>query len=445
MVFLFLQFDLGIRYYGQRARIGYPFDACPHKPRPPHLLGTQPAFIFSMPLSGMTAVTQPIAALGNKGLFLRSRSIILDPSEAARPESPMTGLSWKRVSVPQLEDARRGGHQSLVDEASSDRRRGKAGQREKVRSRPSSPDQARRYTRFGPSILPAIQKGEDGRWQPPSLPRGSVSMSALALYAEEETRSRPNTYTKDSQAADRKKGHKHSLSLFFVSSRFRGKNPSEVQKGEPGFPGGGRLRRGEGRGERKIEEGTAKSPTTMTWQAISPPRPPTVNQITSSKNFKAATTELHSELKYYSPDRPRTPLRPPTSKQHLSSTPFKPASPNSRLVSFCSRDRDILRLSTSVIVRSLTPVIRGSGFVQDDENVEMHRLVEQRLSALRTMEQGWDDDSVRISGEDLAVSHDPVTGSLETKVRSVNVGERVEEREGQRWIEALQDGVLLCL
>lgn len=49
--------------------------------------------------------------------------------------------------------------------------------------RPCSPDGTRRNGRTQAWAVPAMQRGDDGRWQPPSLSRGSFSTSALAVYA----------------------------------------------------------------------------------------------------------------------------------------------------------------------------------------------------------------------------------------------------------------------
>jgi hypothetical protein len=55
-----------------------------------------------------------------------------------------------------------------------------------ARARPCSPDTATRRIRNDQHLPPAIQKGTDGRWQQPSLSKGSMSTSALARYRDED-------------------------------------------------------------------------------------------------------------------------------------------------------------------------------------------------------------------------------------------------------------------
>jgi hypothetical protein len=115
-----------------------------------------------------------------------------------------------------------------------------------------------------------------------------------------------------------------------------------------------------------------------------------------------------------------------------------------------SRDHYLLRLSTSYIVKCLTPVIRGSGFVQNERNAEMKRLADDRLTALSRMERAWGGEWVRAagmlgSGEQETGEEMPAAGSVEARVRAVNVGERAKERERKAWVEAMKDGILLCL
>ncbi|WVR05780.1 hypothetical protein IAU60_002805 [Kwoniella sp. DSM 27419] len=129
---------------------------------------------------------------------------------------------------------------------------------------------------------------------------------------------------------------------------------------------------------------------------------------------------------------------------------IKHARHDSAPVTLLSRDHYHLRLATTFIVKSLTPVIRGSSFAQNNKNAEMKRLADERLSRLIRMEKAWGADWVRAAaalanedgtGGDNAV---PVPGTSEARIRSAYVGDKAKERERRAWMDAMQDGILLC-
>lgn len=88
-----------------------------------------------------------------------------------------------------------------------------------------------------------------------------------------------------------------------------------------------------------------------------------------------------------------------------------------------------IRLCTSFIVKCLTPVGRGSGFLAG--HVEMRKIAEERLVLLERMERNWGSEWSAMADAD--------------RIKSARVGERQKERERRTMADALRDGVLLCL
>jgi hypothetical protein len=282
-------------------------------------------------------------------------------------------------------------------------------------SRAGSPDPSHRI-RFAPSAHPAMQKGDDGRWQPPSLSKGSLSTSALALYAEDETRDVVH-HEADTSGLKAKK-QKHSLSLLFHSSKC-GKPPSCEKRGESSI--------------------AYPQPTVSdTWQRIQPP--PT----------QAIVHPVRSPASPRFPAPPSHEVSQTIIQRSRASTVSKQDDAHSRIpvvklpetmapspLPLC-REHYLLRLSTSFIIRTLTPVLRGSGFATE-RNVEMRRIAAERLAILARLEKAWGGDWARLAG---GIDEE---GSNESRVRAVHVGDRAKERERKAWVEAMRDGILLCL
>lgn len=440
-----------------------------YQPQPPHLLHTQPTPFVSLDVSNTihTALpAQPIGARGLKGFFSRARigsAGPMDPSPSKSRSKSFGGPSncrTPRALRPKDDDSRKQTG-TPSSEIAVGQRQIPAGKTPETRSRPSSPDPARRIIRFAPSMLPAIQKGEDGRWQPPSLSRGSHSTSALALYAKEEAVPRPVTPSPDKA---RKKGHKHSLSLLFTN-----------RHGIKGFSAGEGL---------EIEDPSncsgadraksdADTPNTSTKKCTTRQEDiqlhaladRTIPTVTPPHPFKSPSEHdmpnIHPELSRQprtppspstrSPGRsPSIPVRTSSSSRIHGPNPLMPIVPLEATVSksssnvLLSHEYYLLRWSASYIVKSLTPVIRGSGFTQHERNAEMRRLADERLTALKRMEDTWDSHWAQQINEDLA---DPSRiGSLEGKLQSFAAVEiKTKDGEMRSWFEAIEDGILLCL
>jgi hypothetical protein len=357
-------------------------------------------------------------------------------------------------------------------------------------------------------MLPAMQKGEDGRWQPPSLSRGSMSTSALALY-KEELNDRPSSPSPDDQETKgKKKTHKHTLSGLFHSNRFTSKAaippPIEIrqvdprtlrqtekairvtqivrtqhssEKVKPDLSQNVAVSRNNGKG--RTQQPSAMSATS--WQEVSPPGSPRTPRTPRTPTPRSPTTPTFLQVSpgkgsldvQHDVPRQRAPIAPAarsSSLAHSVARPSQPVSSNSEPTlntlamppppirprahsvdpPMLSRDHFLLRLSTSYIVKCLTPVIRGSGFVQNERNFEMKRLADDRLTSLSRMERAWGGEWARVAGtlgsdEQEAGVETPAAGSVEARVRAVNVGERAKERERKAWVEAMKDGILLCL
>lgn len=92
-----------------------------------------------------------------------------------------------------------------------------------------------------------------------------------------------------------------------------------------------------------------------------------------------------------------------------------------------------IRLSISFIIKSLKPVIRGSGFLAS--HAEMHKIAEDRLSLLERVERNWG----------TAWSAMAAGAANADAIKSARVGERQKDRERKAMVDALRDGILLCL
>ena len=481
--------------------------SCPPQPTisVPNLLNSfviQPAD-FQSQSNNMSAVCpQHAPSRGLKNLFSRSRVASPEtrepePSKLRRPrvENSRAGPSTSRPvnfrgpSPPQKESL-----QTLSGDISAGRKPLQAGKREEARSRPASPDRARRNLRLAPSSVPAIQKGEDGRWQRPSLSRGSMSTSALALYQQDDSDVRPIMPAKEDMKA--KKGHKHSFSLLFSSDRFAVRGPTGGSSSRPPQEDRGQSAASlpvPKREETKADDiaGDLIVGSSLTWEEeISPPPSPTtaIGRSTSSaqvlqplpsqgsrdvrhedKERVLSVSVSQAQLRpqgHPVPRRPRAspcgrvreisdPIsvngvedlsKPPCASQLPEASSFFTSPPGSSSPpASLSLEHYLLRLSTSILVRSLTPLIRGSGSMQHDKKTEVFSLADERLSAVSRMEKAWDTEWLRAAEGQLVVPRALGAGSLDTIVRLVEVDDRAQEKERRAWVEALRDGILFCL
>ncbi|TYJ57636.1 hypothetical protein B9479_001718 [Cryptococcus floricola] len=319
----------------------------------------------------------------------------------------------------------------------------------------------RKHIRFNPNVLPRLQKGDDGKWQPPSLSRGSMSTSALHQMQEQD----PNVVP----TINPKKGPQHALSgLFHPSTRRKSSVPATYKKAEDDLA---RTTKSPARGlktkvtvedlQRTISPG-AVSPILRTPRTpVSPmsvPAPPTSSVAPpshrppqsppSSKPPQPASqpTVRVSQSTVRRPTSLPAPLPPPDVPTHARQASDIAALPPAATPPL-SREHYLLRLSTSFIVKSLTPVVRGSSFVQGDKGSEIRRLADERLAVLVRMEKAWGSDWVKAAGtlnDSQPGQAQAATAPMETRIRAAYVGERAKERERKAWLEAMRDGILLC-
>lgn len=335
---------------------------------------------------------------------------------------------------------------------------------------------ARSKIRFAASLLPAIQKGEDGRWQPPSLSRGSMSTSGLALYQDDGDAVQSEVQENKRIEGD---GLEKSMALgdLFVSGELAAnpapatpsQRPSPTKHAAPVVP--------DKTPRNTLQPASDEEPLASRRVTLSPPRTPTarsagrVTMLPDSPMsdlpplpFPRApagsprVTRAHSETIQPSPDRQRhNPAEQNKIGNAISLSPDRSTSaPHQPL----SADHYHLRLATSFLVKTLTPVVKGSGFVQNEKNAEMRRLADERLTALGRMEKAWGVDWLKAAGTlgttafdadggagatATATAADSSAAGLEAKVRAVHVGEGARLRERRAFANAIKDGILLCL
>lgn len=452
------------------------------QPRPPHLLRTfpdmPPPTLKPSPYASAVE-SAPTAGRGIKGLFSRSRVLSpepTDPTIRSRLRS-FIGENKAGPSRQPLSKTSQSNLKSPTKDATSKRQgtRGKEG----IIARPGSPDQTRRNIRFGPSLLPAIQKGNDGKWQPPSLSRGSLSTSALALYAQDAEEDEGRVEMKGKE--EREKGSKHALAVLFStkskrdvveSTRDRTPRPMKTPSSSPSKPAPTMS------SPRQADSGPDSG---FSWQEVFPPISPSANLSrpaglpakhhtlrplprTSSDRPPAKVAPIDVDSATVRPVRPfvESPRSMPASpvRQAFPKTSMSvPASPTTRTITptpihqptaaqSLSKDHYHLRLATSYMIRILTPFVRGSGFNQNDKLVEIKRHADEHIATLARMEKGWGGEWAKAAagvgkGNELEAG----TGlpANENKARGVFVSERAKERERKVWGEVMRDGILLCL
>ncbi|WVQ62332.1 uncharacterized protein L199_000471 [Kwoniella botswanensis] len=482
--------------------------ATAQKQLPPHLLHPFPTTSI-MPQqqphasSSRGAPPPPIQTGGRgiKGFFSRTKTMSPEPPElpasrsrlrsfindtarartSSKPQAITTqGRTGVRTGVGR-DGAAKTGQRTLCSEVTLGRQRL---EKELGRVRPVTPtERTQRQIRFNPTALPAMQKGDDGKWQPPSLSRGSMSTSALATLVQDEDDDKTARKGGEERA---RKDHKHTLSnLFQSTTRHKSTSVAVPIRRQP--TDDHKTIKATAR-DRTNDVGPVSTPqihrpspadSSGTWQQISPLQTPSRQSVirpnpdnTTIKALPQSKSPVEPKRPTHTVPLPPTPISAPSMQQsksdpirqtHTTSTspttssnsmPPPPVPTHARHdsspTSILSHEHYLLRLSTTFIVKSLTPIVKGSAFVQNDKNIEMRRIADDTLTALARMEKAWGADWVRAANtlastpSSTTISESPAIGSTEAKVRLVYVGDRAKERERKAWVEAMKDGILLC-
>jgi hypothetical protein len=106
-------------------------------------------------------------------------------------------------------------------------------------------------------------------------------------------------------------------------------------------------------------------------------------------------------------------------------------------------DHYLLRLAISVLLKTLTPYIRGPEFATKEKNGEVKRIAAENLAILTRMEKTWNGDWTRAVV--AALERKEEEEDIRQNLRMADVGDRAKERERTSFTAALSDGVLLCL
>jgi len=106
-------------------------------------------------------------------------------------------------------------------------------------------------------------------------------------------------------------------------------------------------------------------------------------------------------------------------------------------------DHYLLRLAISVLLKTLTPCIRGPEFATKEKNGEVKRIAADNLAILSRMEKTWNGDWTRavVAGLERREEEEDIRQNL----RMADIGDRAKERERTSFTASLSDGVLLCL
>jgi hypothetical protein len=312
-----------------------------------------------------------------------------------------------------------------------------------ARARPCSPDTATRRIRNDQHLPPAIQKGTDGRWQQPSLSKGSMSTSALARYRDED----------DHTARPLDKKGKGGLSdLFGGVAKLERKLSTKREKRSPSTrpfplppPADPKFPQNLEDEDRTIRALAANAARERTRPSTAPDKPP------GSRH--TSRVELHPTHRV-SKALPAVPQMTSANSNDRSSTPT-PSSPASEAPSpytwkriDCNgppmpADHYLLRLAISVLLKTLTPYIRGPEFATKEKNGEVKRIAAENLAILTRMEKTWNGDWTRAVV--AALERKEEEEDIRQNLRMADVGDRAKERERTSFTTALSDGVLLCL
>nr|XP_031861223.1 uncharacterized protein CI109_003193 [Kwoniella shandongensis]KAA5528295.1 hypothetical protein CI109_003193 [Kwoniella shandongensis] len=440
--------------------------------------------------SSSSGPSKSAAGRGFRGLFSRARVVSPEPAEPISTRSRLRsfvsdaakgGSSFKPTaqgrqtaskSIPKV--AVSGERQrTLSSEVASGKQKFREEPRRGMPPRPATPtERTARLMRMDPTALPALQKGKDGKWQPPSLSRGSLSTSALHLLQQDERNETGAGMTAQDDQVEKKRDKEALSNLFQATSRNRAIPPPISVRPSTMPPNAATATSADANDLSRKHD----TPNTNGNQPDSPPSSPTGRlskspadsrtiqpyskrpSLSSPTSSSPVSSSVPSQSANFRPSRARAATgSPPTAKRSspASTSMGPPPIPShtrhdSAPTSLLSRDHYLLRLSTSFVVKTLIPVVRGSAFAQSERNAEMRRLADKRLQALGRMEKAWGADWFRVAGELMrpqqsgAVSDSPEIESTEAKVRLVHVGERAKERERKAWSDAMKDGILLC-
>lgn len=331
-----------------------------------------------------------------------------------------------------------------------------------ARRRPQSPEVTTRRGRLGFALPPAMQKGNDGRWQPPSLSKGSMSTSALNALRDGDDEDRT------ARPAELRRG-KPALHGLFISGREERHMPARADHRPLDGRSAALPPREESavqpRGPRQVgvkaspappvvykQQGRPRSPSNT---ARAPSTPTCARPSLSPAPSDRPGSRHTSRIQVTSSDSVSKSQEPPSNHSHAPhaarATVQKPAQtpPHSRSPSIStdhlSADHYHLRLATSFLLKTLTPVVKGSAFASSDKNLEMRRLADERLAGLGRIEKNWGADWIRAAAAGFEQKTEAETGTRDGPVRIANVGERAKDRERKGFLDALRDGVLLCL
>jgi hypothetical protein len=112
---------------------------------------------------------------------------------------------------------------------------------------------------------------------------------------------------------------------------------------------------------------------------------------------------------------------------------------------FLSLDHYHIRLATSFLLKTLTLIVKGAAFTPSEKNIEMKKLAEERLAQLGRLERHWGAEWIRAAAAGFEQKEGDGLVRQDEKVHMANIGERAKERERRGFVDALRDGVLLCL
>lgn len=337
------------------------------------------------------------------------------------------------------------------------------------RARPHTPDLTAGRARNAPNLPPAMQKGDDGRWQPPSLSKGSVSTSALARLRDDE-----DDHT--ARPVELKRG-KSGLGDLFGAKLEKTLNNRKKSSARPfSQPPSDNISKKpvadlhstnqpekedremtlRAREERAERERTARQPVSHQRQSASrpdqatPPLAPTLASRPGSRHTSRVEIQAPTRGSKGLPAIPR--MTTSTSHTHTStpnpitssrSTPTVRRQGTADSTSYSSTHSHYhLRLAVSLLIKTLISYVKGPEFSANTKNVEMKRLAEDRLAVLVRMEKSWSAEWIKIAMGTLEEGADK---SAAQDIKNVDVGERAKERERMHFEYALQDGVLLCL
>jgi len=329
-----------------------------------------------------TAVIAPSRSHPGKALknfFSRSAALATDRKDGSRPRPRLLSATGSSKPVTTLQ-AIGSSHHSIFSYGQ--------GEQGNPSGRSHTPEPAVQHdTYLSPSDYPAMRKDDTGKWQAPTLSKGSVSTSDVNRYhadGESDIKALVSTPPKN------RRPRQGTLDAMF--------DRTSVGRRKSGTWGQERM------------------------------------EIPADAGHSAAQVVAKDKAAARSQDIASVSLSVTNRDQSVE------AETNGNML---SREHYQLRLTASYIIKVLGLGLITTTSQKNEKTRRLQGLAKGRLQELTALERGWGSEWTRTIAV-LDNNGAPLV-PVEDKIRSVNASEQEKARERKIWAKTLQDGIILCL